>query len=96
MSTKKIQFLQRIQAEATSIIQAIEGIKTTTDIYFDRGYNSGGANELIDADIVGYDVVAADITNFITLAQQLDNFANNGAVSTGDYAANLNKLRTDA
>lgn len=58
--------------------------------YFDLGYNSGGANEIIDADVVAYNLTAANIASGITLVQQLKNMAGNAAVTTGDYALTTN------
>lgn len=50
---------------------------------------------MTDQDIAGQNITAANVAAFITLAQQLDNFLNNAAVTTGDYDSTVNKLRTD-
>ena len=52
-------------------------------IWFDRGYNSGGADELTDADVESLGITAADVTGMITFAGALDTFlaANRGYLS---------------
>lgn len=58
--------------------------------YFDLGYNSGGANAIIDADVINYNLTAANMASAITLVQQIKNLAGNTAVTTGDYALTTN------
>lgn len=58
--------------------------------YFDLGYNSGGAREVIDADVIQWGLTAANIGSAITLIQQVKNLAGNAAVTTGDYALTTN------
>ena len=64
-------------------------------MYFDNGYNSGGSDEITDADIQALypDVTAADFTAGITLIGELNNFTGNQPVTQADYLATLNKLR---
>lgn len=52
-------------------------------IYFDRGYNSGGADELLDADVESLGIDAAAVTGMITFAGALETFmaANRGYLS---------------
>ena len=59
----------------------------------DSGFGSGGANEIVDADLTDYQISAADLTSAITLLQQFNNFTGNSAVSQGDYMSTLNKVR---
>ena len=62
--------------------------------YFDNTYNSGGGDELVDADLSGaFNFSAADASSGITLLQQFINFLQNDDVTKGDYASTLNKLR---
>lgn len=92
----KNTFVQRFQDASTRLAQVANEFDDLVSVYFDRGYNSGGSDELLDADIpAGLGITAADVTAGVTLAQQLGNFLNNAAVSTGDYDVTLNKLRTD-
>jgi len=70
-------------------------IRTHRAVYFDRGYNSGGSDPIIDDDISGLFVTADEVDSFITLIENLEKFFDNQAVTTGDYEASLNKFRRD-
>ncbi len=95
MATKKTSFANACKNVSTQLALAANEIDDLIGIYFDRGYNSGGANEIVDADLTDQNVSAADVTAFITMAQQFNNFLDNASVTEGDYDATLNKLRTD-
>ena len=58
--------------------------------YFDLGYNSGGANEIVAADVSIYVLTPTDIAAGITLIQQLKNMEAGSAVTTGNYGATTN------
>lgn len=92
----KSTYVRKLMDAATRLSQVANEFGDLVSVYFDRGYNSGGSDELVDGDIAsGLGITAVDVGNGVTLAQQLDNFLNNASVSTGDYDATLNKLRTD-
>jgi len=95
-TVNKTTYAGQIQTTAAAIAAAIDRATDLRSIYFDRGYNSGGANVIIDGDVSELGITADAITNFITLAEQLQNFADNQTVTSGDYDATLNMLRTDA
>lgn len=61
--------------------------------YFDLGYNSVGANPIVDADVSIYVLTATDIGNAITLIQQIKNLAAGTAVTASDYAATTNVFK---
>lgn len=91
----KITFVEKLQAAATLLAQVADAFADLESVYFDRGFNSGGANAIADADIAGTGLTAAQVGSGITLAQQVSKFVNNQAVTTGDYDATINTLRTD-
>ncbi len=91
----KLTFGEQSQGEATTLAQVADRLTNLETVYFDRGYNSGGTNPIVDGDIVSLNITAADLAALITLAQQLNNFLGNLAVATGDYDATLNAVRTD-
>lgn len=91
----KVTFAQVVQSSATALDDLIDSTDDIVKAFFDRGYNVGGADPLVDADFTSLGITAANISSFITLAQQLSNFRSNLAVTQGDYQATLNKLRTD-
>lgn len=91
----KLTFVEQSQNDATTLAQVADRLKNLETVYFDRGYNSGGTNPIVDGDIVSLNITAADLAALVTLTQQLNNFLGNLAVATDDYDATLNKVRTD-
>jgi hypothetical protein len=95
MANQKEIFAQKAQEAATTLAQVGDRLDDLVTVYFDRGYNSGGANGIDDSDLTSLGITAAQLGGLITLAQQLSNFRNNQAVTTADYDVTLNALRTD-
>lgn len=94
--TKKQDFVAAAQELSTVLAKAGPQFQWLFETYFDRGYNGGGANPLVDNDIpVELGITAAEIAAFITLAENVGNFVENRAVFQSDYGATLNKLRVD-
>lgn len=91
----KQDFAKKAQQISGDLANLISDAKDLTNIYFDRTYDSGGGDEIIDADLSGLGITAANLASFITLAQQLANFEENSAVTTGDYGNTLNIMRVD-
>lgn len=92
---RKTAFVRRQQEAATQIAQAADLLGNLETVFFDRGYNSGGANAIEDADVVATGLTAAQVGSLITFGQQLHNFLNNETVAKADYDATLNAARTD-
>lgn len=65
-----------------------DDILSFRDIWWDRAYNSGGDDELTDADVEYLGVTAADVTGMITFADALETFL------TANRAY-LSKMRND-
>lgn len=91
----KAQFAIQVRATSAKLAQAANEAATLVAVYFDRGYNGGSANAIVDKDVADHNTTAADIAAFITLAQQLARFLNNAAVVTADYKSTVNKTRGD-
>ena len=79
----KAQYARQAQQMAASFSALSDDISALQAIYFDRAYNGGGADELIDADVEALGITAADVTGMITFAGALDTFlaANRGYLS---------------
>jgi hypothetical protein len=91
----KSQYIQQITAVVTMIAQSFSQALALKDTYYDRGYGTGGANTITDADLAGTGLTPAEIASAITLFEQLQALRHNGAVVPGDYDSTLNKLRRD-
>lgn len=94
MSTKS-EFAEELQENATLMAQLAERMVSLEATYFDRGYNGGGSDPIIDGDVSSFGITAANVSSWITLAQQFANFRDNSAVTTGDYDSTLNAIRND-
>lgn len=96
MQDPKITFTNKLREFATMKAQTIQLAEDIHKAFFDRGFNSGGSNEILDTDILDHTgLTAADVTAGITLCEQEKNFGNNTAVVQGDYKATINLLRKD-
>ena len=95
MATQKELFTNRLlQVAQKATFEVMDEINNIIDQYFDNTYNSGGADEIIDADLTNYNgLTAAEVGSVITAFQQIDNYFNNAAVTTGDYAVTYNAVR---
>lgn len=86
-------FVQRVQGNAQRLAVEVETAEDMKAIYYDRAYNSGGANELTDEDLAEFNITAAQLASYVTLCEQLVNMRDNAAVTQGDYGATLNQVR---
>ena len=91
----KIEFAKNVQAINTTIAQLFLGTKDLDSVYFSEGFDGAGTDPIINADIVSLGITAAELGLGITLFQQIQNLRNNEAVTTGDYQATVNALRSD-
>jgi hypothetical protein len=88
-------FIQQLIITSSALAQSFDMANTLINIYFDRGYNSGGAHELTAEDLAMQGLTPASVASFITLAQQIQALRSGGAVSSADYDSTLNVLRRD-
>ena len=96
MASAKFNFGEKSQSVATSLAQAANDADDIVSVYFDRGYDSGGSDQIVDGDIIeGLNITAAQLGLLITLFQQLAKFVGNAAVTQADYDATLNVIRSD-
>ncbi len=84
----KANYARQGQQMAGSFSALTDDILAFRDIWWDRAYNSGGADELTDADVESLGVTAADVTGMITFADALETFL------TANRAY-LSKMRND-
>ena len=69
----KQQFAGQAITLANVFSQLANNLEDLNSVFFDRGYNVGGADPIIDADVDSLNIKAADISGLITIAQQVDN-----------------------
>ena len=81
--SNKTRYASRAQDMAAIFSNLSDDIASLQAIYFDRGYGSGGADELTDADVEALGITAADVVGMITFAGALETFmaANRGYLS---------------
>jgi hypothetical protein len=91
----KVTFVNGLLAKAKILAEVDRDLREFYATYFDRGYNSGGADPIIDDDISSLNVTATEAADMITLMEQLQKFFDNQAVTQADYDATLNKFRRD-
>jgi hypothetical protein len=91
----KDAFIRQITTTATALAQSFDVSAALINIYFDRGYGSGGANELVAGELEAAGITPGQVASFITLAQQLQALRNGQATAPADYDATLNTLRRD-
>lgn len=91
----KIAFAQEAQELCTDLGKLLDRFDTSFDTYFQRGYNNGGSNPIVDGDISTTGATAAQIAAYITLAENIVKFAKNQVVLQSLYDSTINGLRTD-
>jgi hypothetical protein len=95
----KTAFANMARSVATQLAVVIEDIKELQEAYVSRGYATGGADAIIDADIVDAKITASDLTSFLApawLGSRLIALMSEQVVS-GTIAGNsiVDKIRTD-
>jgi hypothetical protein len=91
----KLSFASKAQLVCNAIGNIYSDSEDLRSAYFDRGYNSGGGDPITDNDVQSLGITAADISSYITMAEQISNFIENLAVVQGDYGSTTNKMRND-
>jgi len=94
VSASKANFVGDLQAAFNLLIQAKLQCADLVNYYFKNGFNAGGSNPIADGDVSVYGLTAAKVGSAVTLMQQLANFFGNAAVTTGDYEATAQTIRT--
>ena len=90
---KKVAFIRHLIRRMQELDTIFDEAPDIESEYFDLGYNVGGANPIVDADVTTYVLTATDIGNAITLIQQCKNMESGAAVTTGNYGATTNVFK---
>jgi hypothetical protein len=98
-SSTKTQFADQARSAATSFIQSLERLIDLQTTYIARGYVTGGADAIIDADIVNSKITAAQLNNLLNsawLVSRISTLMNQGTVSgTIDGNSIIDVIRAD-
>lgn len=78
---------------ASDMMALAKKMAALNELYFDSGFNSGGSDEILDADVVNANVTAAEIGDFINFSTHLAALLNNQEPFQADWSVNLNKMR---
>ncbi len=84
----KANYVKQGQQMAASFSALSHDFAAWRDVFWDRTYNSGGANEMTDTDVESLGVTAADVTGLVSFSDALDAFM----VANRAY---LSKMRND-
>lgn len=86
-TTEKTQWITGIQQTANQMDAVITAAERLGDMYWAKGFNSGGADPITQEDIDGIGsvhITLAEVTAFYTVMEQLVSFYNNGSVGQAD------------
>lgn len=86
MAPRKIDFALAERAVITQFAEAVERIAELDQIFTDSGYDVGGGDPIVDGDLIGHDMTAADLSAVHAFAGLLDTFY-------APLAAAINKFR---
>lgn len=90
----KLTYATQYQQAVTAVGQANEMGIAGERMYFERGWNVGGSDEITDTDLSGTGFTADTLASAITLFQQLNALLNNQATTPGNYIATVDRMRT--
>lgn len=84
----KANYTRQGQEMAGVMARLADDLGAWRNVFWDRAYNNGGADELTDADVESLGITAADVTGMVTFVDALDTFM----VANRAY---LSKMRND-
>lgn len=72
--TNKVMYARQGQSLSAIFLNLADDIVAWRNTYFDRDYDSGGTDELVDADMEELGITAAMVAGLITAADALDTY----------------------
>lgn len=93
MAPRKVDFAIAARAAITAFAEAVERIGEVDSIFKASGYNSSGSNPIMDDDLSGHDITAANLGAVSIFAENVVLFLNNGSPMRFDYASAIDKFR---
>lgn len=92
MTTRKEAYIADAMLKSKTITEVKNFVRTLEKQYFDNTYNSGGADEILNADLTAYDITATQFGDYMNVVTELKKLFFNEAVTQGDYAKSLNVI----
>lgn len=92
MSQKK-NYVTDTLTQANALAAIMEAAPDLLARYFDCGYNGGGANEIVDADLVSFGITAAQFVAFITCLENYGKFCQGTNPANAQYRVSINQVR---
>ena len=93
MAPRKVDFARAVRDGVTALAEAADRIAELDAIYKASGYDAGGSDPIVDEDVEGHDITAADLANASTFAENLALFLNGGDPMQFDYASAIDAFR---
>lgn len=90
---EKIEFVEKLRSLVDTIGAVMDAEGDVYQLYFDRGYNGGGADPIVDGDITSTGLTAAEVTSAITLLENLVAFFNGTSPVNAQYRVTVNSVR---
>lgn len=90
----KLSYVNRLISNVNQLAKVMDTASDLNAMYFDLGYNGGGANQITDEDIASLGLTAADVVNIITLMQNYDEFTAGTNPINAVYRVTINKTRS--
>ncbi len=91
----KLNFATQLQANITQFAQLMDRLGDNQSSYFDRTFQAGGANAIVDADVASLNITAVQVGSAITFIQQLQKLLANTAPTVGAYQTTIDQVRND-
>jgi hypothetical protein len=94
----KVKYSKQAQDWCTRLAALFREAPDLEGVYFDEGFDVAGIDPITDGDIEDLGITAANVGAFITVAQQLQKFDigdGGDPVTTANYGASVNAMRTD-
>lgn len=95
MASRKLDFAEEVMDYCTKIAQNSDFGSNARDVFNDRGYDPGGADPILDDDVAGLEVTAADVTAAMVFFENLGYMLNDQSITEADYDVTLNRMRND-
>lgn len=93
MASRKVTISLAIRNAVTSLDNLVIELNELDDIFINSGYDSSGTNPIVDEDIEGHDMIAADLAAVHTFVEQINLFLHNGVPTQFDYASAIDRFR---